>query len=143
MLPGSCTHLEGCGACHTCSVRHHLHKSALLIRNVLKVSAEAEWGVGSGARTERMVNPVAWGQGLVMAKCGGCESWHKLRDEGNLVDVSPTPPPSPPYGGFPALALALAQPACVVTPKTVRGCCADASAHCICSTDSVHGVVRR
>lgn len=36
-----------------------------------------------------MCNPVAWNKGMVMAKCGGCDKWHKLRDEGNLVDVNP------------------------------------------------------
>ncbi len=49
---------------------------------------------GAGARTERLVNPVAWYKGMVMAKCGGCEEWHKLRDEANLVDVrAPAPAP--------------------------------------------------
>lgn len=39
-----------------------------------------------GERTERMCNPLAWNKGLVMAKCGGCDTWHKLRDEANLID---------------------------------------------------------
>lgn len=42
-----------------------------------------------GTRTQRKCNPVAWNKGMVMAKCGGCEKWHKLKDEGNLVDVIP------------------------------------------------------
>lgn len=39
-----------------------------------------------GERTQRKCNPVAWKQGMVMAKCSGCDKWHKLADEGNLVD---------------------------------------------------------
>lgn len=41
----------------------------------------------SGARTARKVNPLAWDKGLVLAQCGGCEVWHKLRDAGGLVQV--------------------------------------------------------
>lgn len=36
-----------------------------------------------------MVNPLAWDKGLVLAQCGGCEEWHKLRDEASLIDVRP------------------------------------------------------
>jgi len=39
-----------------------------------------------GTRTSRMVNPIAWDRGMVMAMCSGCEEWHKLRDEGGIVD---------------------------------------------------------
>lgn len=37
-------------------------------------------------RTERLVNPVAWHKGLVIAQCGGCQAWHKLADAANLID---------------------------------------------------------
>jgi protein import protein ZIM17 len=40
----------------------------------------------AGARTLRMVNPVAWDRGLVIVQCSGCESWHKLADATNMVE---------------------------------------------------------
>lgn len=39
-----------------------------------------------GTRTERLVNPVAWKQGMVICQCMGCQIWHKLQDAGNLVE---------------------------------------------------------
>jgi len=33
-----------------------------------------------------LVNPLAWEKGLVFAQCKGCEVWHKLRDEAQLID---------------------------------------------------------
>jgi len=36
-------------------------------------------------RTERLVNPIAWDKGLVIAQCGQCKAWHKLADAANLV----------------------------------------------------------
>jgi len=36
-------------------------------------------------RTERLVNPVAWERGMVIAQCAHCEAWHKLADAANLV----------------------------------------------------------
>jgi hypothetical protein len=43
--------------------------------------------LSAGARTARMVNPLAWEKGLVLAQCSGCEAWHKLRDAGGPVQV--------------------------------------------------------
>ncbi len=40
----------------------------------------------AGKRTARLVNPLAWQKGLVFAQCKGCEVWHKLRDNENLID---------------------------------------------------------
>ena len=40
----------------------------------------------AGARTERLVNPLAWQKGLVFAQCEGCKVWHKLRDNEGLID---------------------------------------------------------
>lgn len=37
-------------------------------------------------RTERLVNPVAWERGMVIAQCAHCEAWHKLADAANLVE---------------------------------------------------------
>ena len=37
-------------------------------------------------RTERLVNPVAWERGMVIAQCGTCNAWHKLADAANLVE---------------------------------------------------------
>uniref|UniRef100_A0A061SAS4 Zinc ribbon 1 n=2 Tax=Tetraselmis sp. GSL018 TaxID=582737 RepID=A0A061SAS4_9CHLO len=31
-----------------------------------------------GARTQRLVNPVALERGLVFAQCEGCQVWHKI-----------------------------------------------------------------
>lgn len=39
-----------------------------------------------GGRSERLVNPVAWNKGMVIAKCQNCPSWHKLADAANLVE---------------------------------------------------------
>lgn len=38
------------------------------------------------ARTDRMVNPNAWEKGTVFVQCSGCEVWHKLKDNMNLID---------------------------------------------------------
>ncbi|KXZ44572.1 hypothetical protein GPECTOR_65g190 [Gonium pectorale] len=32
-----------------------------------------------GGRTARLVNPVAWEQGVVFGQCGTCEVWHVLQ----------------------------------------------------------------
>ena len=37
-------------------------------------------------RTERLVNPVAWHRGLVIAQCGGCKVWHTLSNAGGLIE---------------------------------------------------------
>ncbi|PRW21116.1 Hsp70 escorting 2 [Chlorella sorokiniana] len=39
-----------------------------------------------GGRSERLVNPVAWNKGMVIAQCQHCQAWHKLADAGNLVE---------------------------------------------------------
>lgn len=31
-----------------------------------------------GARTARLVNPIAWEKGLVFAQCANCRAWHTL-----------------------------------------------------------------
>ncbi|GMH45382.1 hypothetical protein BSKO_13339 [Bryopsis sp. KO-2023] len=38
------------------------------------------------SRTDRMVNPDAWERGTVFVQCGGCEAWHKIKDNMNLID---------------------------------------------------------
>ena len=40
----------------------------------------------TGARTERLVNPIAWDKGLVIAQCEQCKAWHKLSDAANFVE---------------------------------------------------------
>lgn len=32
------------------------------------------------------MNPKAWAKGLVFAQCEGCGSWHKLRDEAQMIE---------------------------------------------------------
>ncbi|GAB4819701.1 hypothetical protein N2152v2_006747 [Parachlorella kessleri] len=39
-----------------------------------------------GGRTERLVNPIAWEKGMVIAQCASCQAWHKLADAANLVE---------------------------------------------------------
>ena len=39
-----------------------------------------------GGTTERLVNPIAWDKGMVIAQCEQCKAWHKLADAANLVD---------------------------------------------------------
>ena len=40
----------------------------------------------AAGRTERLVNPLAWKKGLVLAQCADCKVWHKLADAANLID---------------------------------------------------------
>lgn len=44
------------------------------------------WGFRCEGRTDRMVNPLAWERGTVFVQCSGCEVWHKLKDNMNLID---------------------------------------------------------
>lgn len=40
----------------------------------------------AGGRTERMVNPVALEQGMVIVQCAHCNVWHKIADAANMVE---------------------------------------------------------
>ncbi|KAL4855548.1 Mitochondrial protein import protein ZIM17 [Chlorella vulgaris] len=37
-------------------------------------------------RSERLVNPLAWNKGMVIAQCQHCEAWHMLSDAAGLVE---------------------------------------------------------
>lgn len=39
-----------------------------------------------GARSERVVNPLAWEHGTVFLQCTGCEAWHNVRDAAGLIE---------------------------------------------------------
>ena len=39
----------------------------------------------AGSRSERLVNPDAYAKGTVFVQCQGCEVWHQLVDNMNLV----------------------------------------------------------
>jgi len=55
------------------------------------------------ARTQRQVNPHALAKGTIYLQCGGCEAWHTLVDNMELVEeydlrdheVGEQPPPGP------------------------------------------------
>ncbi|KAI3430811.1 hypothetical protein D9Q98_009222 [Chlorella vulgaris] len=37
-------------------------------------------------RSERLVNPLAWNKGMVIAQCQHCDAWHMLSDAAGLVE---------------------------------------------------------
>lgn len=39
-----------------------------------------------GHRNEKLINPRAWHEGTVFARCDGCSVVHKLKDNLNLID---------------------------------------------------------
>lgn len=39
-----------------------------------------------GHRNEKLINPRAWEEGTVFARCDGCSVVHKLKDNLNLID---------------------------------------------------------
>ncbi len=39
-----------------------------------------------GGRSERLVNPLAWAKGMVIAQCEQCKAWHKIADSQGMVE---------------------------------------------------------
>ncbi|EFN52670.1 hypothetical protein CHLNCDRAFT_138626 [Chlorella variabilis] len=59
------------------SIDLHLPRRSLLVKFTCNLCS---------GRSERLVNPVAWNKGMVIAQCQHCQAWHKLADAANLVE---------------------------------------------------------
>lgn len=62
---------------------HRLHDGHVRAR-----MAEAWYSLGAcaGARSQRRVNPLAFAKGTIFVQCQGCEAWHQLVDNKNLIE---------------------------------------------------------